>query len=456
MTSFSGMAWELQTARDDLGGAAVSAGVAGRAGRLSYLLRRAEYEDGFIDEVRGGDAGLALENVTELNLDTVLNVFGVELPASLRAKQERFETGEMRLAAGAGASKAIDHYLVSAALNYERGLDGEERLDSAIDVSSPYDEAWQLRASAAMQLLPQARLSAAALTADRNIGERRALHLGIAHDFESNNTTFEAGHTWRLRSADFSATGAYDTSEGDFRIGARLSVSLGYDTTARRYRWVQPGAAAGGAMAVETFVDSNGDGQRAPDEEALSGVVLRGGRELETTDADGRSTIYGLGDGARAQVQVDMSSIDDPYLTPASTSVEITPRPGRVSIVALPISVFGEAEVIATFQRGDEHPRPISALRVELVNSTGRVVAHASSEFDGSILFDELRPGVYGVRLDPDQAERLRLQLSAPVTLVVRPGGGFSGRVALMVTPASAPSPAAVEQASVARGGGLQ
>ena len=191
-------------------------------------------------------------------------------------------------------------------------------------------------------------------------------------------------------------------------------------------------------MAVETFVDSNGDGRHEANEEALSGVVIRGGRELETTDAQGRSTIYGLGDGASAQVQIDMSSIEDPYLTPASNTVQITPRPGRVSVVALPISVFGEVELIATFQRAEETPRAISALRIELLDSNGRVVGRSSTEFDGSVLFDTLRPGTYSVRLDPAQAERLRLRLSAPMNVVVRRGGGFSGRVALRVTPALA------------------
>jgi hypothetical protein len=440
VTSFAGAAVQLDGAVDNTGGEALAAGLAGRYGAASIVARHSEYRGGFIDEVQSAGVGtIPLRRNTNVSVDTVLNLGRSEIPASFHVARDEFEDGAQDIQAGARLSKAVSRYLVSSAFQYEHrsggGSPGQDILNGALDMSGLVDAVWQLRAGMSYTAVPKLKLEAAGFTADRNIGERTALHLGVNHTFgDSGQTTFEAGQTWRFQPADISLVTSYTTKINDVRLSLQLSLGFGYDPWRSRYALLGPGAAAGGAMAVDAFVDANGNGARDPGEKPLPGLIVQGGRRPQTTDADGRALITGLGDGASALAQIDMSSLDDPYLVPSAPAVKVVPRPGRVALVAYPVTVSGEVELQVQFQRAGEAPRAISALHVELVGADGQVAASGSSAFDGALVLENLRPGTYAVRIEPAQAARLKLTLVKAVAVKIAPGGGFAGRLPLLVT----------------------
>jgi hypothetical protein len=210
-------------------------------------------------------------------------------------------------------------------------------------------------------------------------------------------------------------------------------MSVGYDKAKKRYRRVEPGAAAGGAVQVTAFLDQNGNGKRDAGEEPASGVTLRGGRSVVTTGADGLATAFGLGDGASARIDFDTTSIEDPYLIPVAMGLRMVPRPGRILDASLPIAVTGEVELQSLFQKQGAPSKPVSGLHVQLLGADGAVVKDGWSAFDGSLLIDGLPPGTFSVQLDPGQAAKLKIALAAPVQVTVKPKGGFVGRIAVPV-----------------------
>jgi hypothetical protein len=100
-------------------------------------------------------------------------------------------------------------------------------------------------------------------------------------------------------------------------------------------------------------------------------------------------------------------------------------------VAAFPLTVTGEVELRVLFQRPGQAPRGLSAVQVQLVDTTGRVAAEGRSEYDGTLILEALRPGSYVVRLEPVQARRLRLAMAAPVGLTVPATGGFAGRTTI-------------------------
>lgn len=439
ISAFGAAAVQLDAAVDGQGGGALAAGLATRAGSASIVVRHSEYAGGFIDETQAsGDGVIPLRRHTDVAVDTVLMLLRNEVPTSFHLDWNGLQDGGQEVQAAARFSKAVGRRLVSTGFIYAHrhggASPGMDRLDGLLDASGPLGDGWQVRAGALYSVAPTLKLRSAGFSADRNLGERSALHLGAAHAFASGETTFEAGQTWRLQPADISLVASYATRARDFRIGVQLSVGFGYDPARSRYVALGANAAAGGAMAVDAFLDANGDGVRNPGEKPLPGVVLQGGRRAETTNVDGRALITGLGDAASAEAELDMSSLDDPYLLPAAPAVRITPRPGRIADVPIPVTISGEVELHAEFVRPGEAPRAISALHVELVDPAGQVVAGGSSEFDGVLVLESLRPGAYTLRLEPAQATRLKLVLTAPATVKIPPSGGFAGRVRVQVT----------------------
>src|SRR5204862_6197345 len=131
---------------------------------------------------------------------------------------------------------------------------------------------------------------------------------------------------------------------------------------------------------------------------------------------NGHVLLTGLGDGAYGEASVDLSSLDDPYILPAAPSVRVVPRPGRIASVPYPLTVSGEVELNVSFQRPGENARGISALHLALVGADGKVAAAGSSEFDGSLLIENIKSGTYQVRIEAAQAERLKMELVRPVS----------------------------------------
>lgn len=436
-TSLAGYALQLDAAGDDTGGGAAAVGLAGRAGDVSLVVRHSEYAGGFIDEVQPAALGaaIALRRNTSLYADLVARLGKADLPLSLRLGRDQFIDGEQRIQASARLSQVLGRYLISSAWDYQRvsggASAGSEMFTGALDAAVLTGGAWQVRGGLAYELAPSARLKAAVVSADRQIAERSALHLSLSHAFEGGQTSIQAAQTWRLRPMDLSLAASYTSGINDFRVGLQINLGLTFDPLRGRYRALGPGAASGGAVAVESFVDTNGDGRRQAGERALPGVSVLGGRRPAVTDASGEAVASGLGDGAWAQVQIDADSVDDPYLAMPPRTLRLTPRPGRVAVAAFPLTVTGEVELHVLFQRPGQAPRGLSAVQVQLVDATGRVAAEGRSEYDGTLILEALRPGPYVVRLEPDQARRLRLAMAAPVGLTVPATGGFAGRATI-------------------------
>ena len=134
-----------------------------------------------------------------------------------------------------------------------------------------------------------------------------------------------------------------------------------------------------------------------------------------------------------------MNTIADPFLTPPPRLIAVVPRPGRVAVAPYPLTPTGEVELRMMFERPGQRARGLSALQVQVLDAAGRVAAEGRTEFDGSLILEGLRPGAYTVRLEPDQAARLRLSLAEPLALKIGPGGGFAGRRTAIVVAAAAP-----------------
>jgi hypothetical protein len=441
----------VDVAGDDEGGSALAAGYAGRIGNTSIVGRHSEYRGGFVDEAQSSAlGGVPLNRNTSLSIDTLIGLFGANVPASFRVARDEFESGAWTTNVDARLSRPFGRYLASTALTYRiaggTSGAGPDALTGSVDVSGLVGTKWQVRAGASYLITPRFEVSDAAISADRNFGDRNALHLGVQHNFIADDTRFDVGETWRLKQADVSLVAGYALKQKDFRVGLQLALGFGYDPWRNRYAVLGPGVASGGAMAIDAFIDENGDGMRQPGEKPLPGLVVQGGRYAETTDKNGHAIITGMGDAAYGQATVDLSSLEDPYLLPPATNVKVVPRPGRMIRVPYAVSESGEVELRVLFQAAGNIGRGISALHIELVDAQGKVAASGSSEFDGTLIFEGVRPGTYQVRIEPAQAERLKMALVSPVSVTIKPGGGFSGKVNVSVASRSAdPRPGATK-----------
>ena len=211
--------------------------------------------------------------------------------------------------------------------------------------------------------------------------------------------------------------------------GLRTSID-GFATR----RWTRPSSNAGGEKAPHrhppapvwcSLYITLATAGSSLGEPPVANVTLEGGDRKVRTDAQGIAYLSGFGAVSTARLLVGLNELDNPDVNTLSTTVEFSPRPGGVTEIDYPIRPTAEVMVSLKLRRADGTMVGLSATRLRLVDGHG-YSAEGTTEFDGSANFQSVPAGTYGVELDPEQAQRLRMRLANPLTVVVKPDGSSS------------------------------
>lgn len=426
-TSLLGAALQMDLAHDFSGGQAASLGAAGRLGPFYFVGRHVEYRAGFEDEnVPYFESGRPSRRFSQVMFDFGLPLPAVgALPVSLRAERSQFADGGVGWTARARTSLTVAETVTALGLDYSRrrraGI-STEQMSVNLSASRLVDYVWQLRASADYDVMPNSRLRGLAITADRDISDQFGLRFGIARSFGTfRDTTAQAGVSARLPFADLSLSSDYSPDQKRWRVGLQISLGAAFDPVRGGYRFTPPGPANGGSAVLRGFVDENGDGQFNDDEKPVPGIVLSGASRRSVTDARGIAFVTGLGEGLSARLRVDPAVFDSTFAVSPPKNVVLAPRAGTVAVIPYPLTPTAEVWFQLQMRKDDGSRIGVAAVRVQLVDEKGEALP-ASSEFDGVVAFEAVRPGKYRFRLEPEQAARLRMRLKEDVVVEVRAG----------------------------------
>jgi len=126
-------------------------------------------------------------------------------------------------------------------------------------------------------------------------------------------------------------------------------------------------------------------------------------------------------------------------MRPGMPGLRITPRPGHVVVIDVPLVLFGEITGTAYLKR-EGVSKELSGLLLELVDAKGKLVKGIRTSFDGFYSLSDIPPGTY--QLQPSEADlrRLGLAIMPPRALIITPDGTVLDGLDWVFTPA--PSPA--------------
>lgn len=425
-------ATQFDAAFDDQSGSGATGALATRLGGVSLLGRHSEYSGGFVDETRqlGVTDQAPLRRATDLRLDGQWNgANGLAVPVSLNARRLVQADGRRLTNVELRASAPIGRLYASSSIAYEAeamGATSARRWLGSFDVTSLVSARIQTRAGVTYEASPDPALDTAYVTADWQISDSAALRLGAVRTLGPLATTsLQASHLWRGPRFDLALNLAYETERQDWRFGLQMGFGFGFDPGRQGYRMTRPGVAGGGSVAVNAWVDDNGDGLRQADETGVLGLVIDTPAGATTTDTGGRAYATGLGDVPSAQIRLNAEAIEDPFLIGGPGAFRIVPRPGRASQIDYPMQRSAEVQLQAMLVQREGGARSIAALAIELVPRHGGPAVAGRSDHAGVIFFERLRPGLYDLRLDPDQARALSVVLIRPVQVIVPAAGGF-------------------------------
>ena len=427
--SLLGTSVQADYAQDLNGSSALLLGAAGRVGGVSFIARHSEYGGAFVDETATAfDIARPMVRHSQMLLDFSVPFFARQrLPFSGNFERTEFADGGVTWSARGRTTLSVANTLVALGGDYAKRTGpgfSDERLTGSVVISRLVDYKWQLRASADYGVLPNAKLQTVSFTVDRDIAKDVGFRFGVGESFDSGRqTSVQARIFARLPFGEASLGGDYSTDMRRWRVGLQLRFGFARDPYRGGYRMTPPGPASGGSVAIQAFTDNNGDNRMGPEDTPLPGIKILGGGHTITTDEHGWAFVTDLGDGQQAIVRTDTSAVDTVFTASPPQVISVTPRAGDVIKLPYPFFPTAEVDVHLTYRREDGASVGLSAVRIKLVPESGESLASAT-EFDGTAVYESVRPGHYRLELDPEQVQRLGITLAAPVEVFVESKGG--------------------------------
>jgi len=430
-SSFGGMAGQLDVGADEGGGAGVTFGLAGRPFGVSVIGRHAEYSGGFVNETRlfGVSADASLVRSSDLRADAPVRLGArMILPLSFDMRRQERTNGSGQFTADVRTSLPVNRYYLSTSLSYQNdwtAMVRQEQLIGVADVATLVAARAQFRGGLSYRIMPDAELQTAYATLDYQVTTRNAVRIGVQRSLGIQpTTTIQGSSLYAADRFDASLNAAYETERGEWQIGFQLGFGFGYDPTRGRYEIHRPGLATGGSVAIDAFIDANGDGVRQADEQGVPNVALDTPGGSIVTNAEGLAIAGGLGDGGPARMRVNLENLDDPFLV-GGDSVTFVPRPGRTVAVIYPLQLTSEVELTTRLRRDGAEDRALAAVNLQLVPTQGGDALVGRTDHAGVIVLEGVRPGRYEIRLDPGQAADLGLSIEGAPVLDVPAEGGY-------------------------------
>jgi hypothetical protein len=408
LRSFGAMQVELTAAHEFGAGSATEARALGRIGNFNFGANALVAFGDFISEFTDGELDLR----AGLNFDTSLSLGKFVLPLqgdfSHLKLRNGSEVNEFLLTTSANVGKIALSAQVSHQLRREDDF-GPDFSDTRLRLlANARFKDFRVRGNATFVADgPDPGLETATVRVDTDMGEDAELQGELEYLARADEFRLTAGYTRRFD--QFLLRGdAFVTSRGGVGAAVQLAFSLGPDPVSGGVRLTHNKLARNGQAAVTVYRDDNGNNTRDPGEKVLENVMVEAG--LRTTDAitgaNGRAIVDDLRPFRPVLVGIDESSLDDPFLAPATKGVVITPRPGVMAQLELAISPTGEVEGSLLNPSGREQP----GVRLQLVDPNGAVAAETVSEFDGFFLFQRVPYGAYSLRIAKDSADTLAVE----------------------------------------------
>jgi hypothetical protein len=340
-----------------------------------------------------------------LSADRSLSLGRLILPVHIGGKYATTVSGTSGFALDGRTSLRMFGYSVTGQVVWARdrspiGPDPPQRLDASVLLNGRIGKV-RVRGELDFDLAQRNGLRRATLTGEwAGKGERDRLpswRLELGYDRFARRGTAEIGYVRRFER--FSVISRlHGGSDGSIGAGINLAFSLGPDPRkGRTIRVSSSRLAARGQVMARVFNDLNNDGLRQEGEPFEKEVQLTAGRRAARTltNANGEVIMDDLSPFEPTLIGIDASSLPDPLIQPVGPGKVVTPRPGVVAVIDLPLVAAGEVDGTLISAGGGG----IEGVDLELVDGKGIVISRTRSDFDGFFLFEKVPYGRYAVRV---------------------------------------------------------
>ncbi|WP_026354034.1 stalk domain-containing protein [Woodsholea maritima] len=409
LSTFIGNTLLRSTVRvDNTGGFVASAGagrrIFGQQTQLSYT-RWVDYP--FTNSER-------LQNSSALSLaisGQLPNILGQNSPYQLDLRQFQDEGTDPRYEANLRTSRAVLGGSLDTSLRWQDGPNPND--DSFVgDVSWGFNRDRVLTRARLTTNFKEGEVELLHVSSRYRINNDLSTQASASYSFLSKDTTLEARADWDLGLLTLSPRGQWSTTgQWSAFIDGRLSV--GWDSVDRQAHITSDRNGAFGALSIRVFEDFNQDGIFNGGDRALEHVRINAiqARRSGLTNARGIAYIARLGTHQASDIEIDLSSLDDPFLAPLEPSFSVIPRPGNTQNFDIAVVPTAELEGVI-YVRNGQYNRALTGTPVKIFDLTGRLRGEGRTDGEGYFLISHLPVGYYQIEVDPATLNERNLRLT--------------------------------------------
>ncbi len=406
---------------EDRSGVAVRGQILGELGKTYVRAETIWAASGFeSDRVAKGVRGLH-----SVSLDQTIKLAGAVLPVHFEARYIERSSGGDSLEIGSRVSTTFRNLSMTAQLDWRQtfaDFGSNPAADVQISVlANARIGKVRVRGEAALGLSGHSSSDRFSLIAEwgaggdyRTGGAEWRGELG--YDKGLDRARAALSYVRHFKPASVSMTGEV-ASDGSFGLGLNLAFSLGPNPRTGGLRVTSSKLASQGQVLASVWRDHNADGIWQPDEPAEPDVGITAGTSLSgtPTGADGTTMIDGVAPFRKILIGVDTGSLSDPLLQPAHMGIVVTPRPGVITRIQIPLVPAGEVEGLLVHTGG----RTLQGIDLKLVDASGQTRATTRSDYDGYFLFEGVLYGEYQLYIADISGQLARLQTNLDRTVRV-------------------------------------
>jgi hypothetical protein len=404
---------EAGAARESNGGTALRAQLLGKIGPVNVNAQALLANDFHLN-------GGKLETLRDysLSLDAPVKLGRTVLPAHADVHLTD-RSGTKYVDAAARLSANLERFNLAAGIQYRKPFlpSGEDApSQTTVDfIGSGHIGDVRLRGTTSFYVSPQARLQAAELEAYWSASESVDWEGDLVYEATAHRTRAKVSYIRRLSSVAVALTGEA-ASDGSLAFGINLNFSL---DPRRGIAITRRPLARAGEVRATVYRDLNDNGLRDPSEPAEKGAMVTTGAQQaeQATDSKGNVVVGGLVPFQPIAVGIDMTSLGDPMLVPKKALQVVVPRPGVPAEVEIGLVGGGDVEGALVKSGGIG----FQGVDLELVDSSGKVVAKTRTDYDGFFLFERVAYGSYTIRVAKDSAAAAKISADIGLHFLVSP-----------------------------------
>ena len=176
-----------------------------------------------------------------------------------------------------------------------------------------------------------------------------------------------------------------------------------------------------GSVAVRVFHDKNNNQIYDADDQLLPGVLVKSIQQpaRAQTDKNGVAVLASIATFDATDIEVDTGTIADLFLMPGREGLSVSPRPGAIQLIDMPMVTIGEIEGFINKRNKSGTLQNAAYVPISVYDESNQLVSTTMSEFDGYYLISDIKPGRYRIEIDSDYLSQHNLLGASHIEKIV-------------------------------------